>query len=324
MPNFDGGHYFLTVFAPIRTGVVEQDGASQQSHERLLRATLANIATAQQTDICAKSGKNSPFAKNKRTHLARFAVLDDVTYNGRLAKGGSSIIPQHVDRLSCPYLLFAAEFDAATADKTELDSYLSELWLTMEPELRSIFQHCVGFQNVTDSGSFIYYIKQCQIETTMPFNDYWRGAPPLKDLQVGSIPLWIAVACIGALVGFLAPWIIDYFADSIGFWTLLSSVVLTIVLGLGPVSLKLLSLYLAVMRVGNKPYPTAPDSDLKSILKSLYLQQNFTVFAIQNQGVNDVDLHKNFGAFLEKHKPGDLDNPTQQPGVISFSYGAKP
>ncbi|MCH8981127.1 hypothetical protein IH922_03805, partial [candidate division KSB1 bacterium] len=72
----------------------------------------------------ATSGKDSPFSRNKRTHLARFAVLDDVIYNGRNAtdaildairQGPSSIIPQHIDSLNCPYLLFAADFDAATA-----------------------------------------------------------------------------------------------------------------------------------------------------------------------------------------------------------------
>ncbi len=165
MPNFDGGHYFLTVLAPVKTGVAEQDGPSSRSHEQLLRKTLARLPTAQQRAISAKSGKNSPFCRNERTHFAPFAVLDDVTYNGRIATDAilnrdSRIIPQHIDRLNCPYLLFAADFDAATADEAELDSYLDELWQTMEPELRSIFQHCVGFENVSTPGSFIYYIKQ--------------------------------------------------------------------------------------------------------------------------------------------------------------------
>ena len=77
------------------------------------------------------------------------------------------------------------------------------------------------------------------------------------------------------------------------------------------------------MRTGNKPFPTAPDSDLRSVLKALYLQQKFTDFAIQNQGADDTALQTNFGAFLDEHKPGDLDNPTQQPGVISSSDGEK-
>lgn len=317
MPNFDGGHYFLTVFAPVKTGVVEQDGPSRRSHEQLLRQTLAQLPTAQQTCICAKSGKNSPFSRNKQTHLARFAVLSDVTYNGRIATdailpGSNRIIPQHIDSLNCPYLLFAADFDAATADESELDTYLDELWQTMEPELRSIFQHCVGFKNVSTSRSFIYYIKQCQVETTMPFNDYWRGTPPLKDFPVWSMLGWLAV------IGAAAPWVIDFFVGSVDWsWAikLFASVVLVV--------LALVITYLAVMREGNKPFPTAPDSDLKSVLKALYLQQQFTDFAIKNQGMDSATLHKNFGEFLDKHNPDNLDDPTQRPGVIRSGWGEK-
>ena len=311
MPNFDGGHYFLTVLAPVKTGVAEQDGPSSRSHEQLLRKSLAQLPTAQQTRICAESGKNSPFSKNKRTHLARFAVLDDVIYNGRNATdGGNRIIPQHIDSLNCPYLLFGADFDAATADEAELDSYLDELWRTMEPELRATFQHCVGFENVSTSGSFIDYIKRCQVETTMPFNDYWRGAPPLKDFPV------LLIFGLLAVIGATAPWVIDYFVGSVDWpwaYKLIASGVLVI--------LAAVITYSAVMREGNKPFPTAPDSDLRSVLKALYLQQKFTDFAKQNQGVDDATLQKNFGEFLDKHQPSDLDNPTQQPGVISFNYG---
>ena len=318
MANFDGGHYFLTVLAPVKTGVAEQDGLSSRSHEQLLRRTLARLPTAQQTPISAKSKKNSPFSRNKRTHFARFAVLHDVIYNGRnaadaLVQSDSRIVPQHIDGLNCPYLLFAADFDAATAGEAELDSYMDELWQTMEPELRAIFQHCVGFENVSTSGSFIYYIRQCQIETTMPFNDYWRGAPPLKDFPVLSMALWLAA------IGLAAPWVIDLFAASVD-WSIGYKIVASVVLGL----LALVITYWVVMRKGNKPFPTAPDSDLRSVLKALYLQQQFSDFAIQNQGVDDATLQKNFGAFLDNHHPGDLDNSTQKPGVISFSYGEKP
>ena len=313
MPNFDGGHYFLTVFAPIKTGVVEQDGPSRRSHEQLLRETLARLPTARQTRISsAKSGKNSPFCRNERTHFARFAVLDDVTYNGRLPKGPSDIDPQRIDRLNCPYLLFAAEFDAATADEADLDSYLDELWRTMEPELRAIFQHCVGFENVSAPASFIYYIKQCQIETTMPFNDYWRGAPPLKDLQLGTL---VKMFTLLAVIGLAAPWVIDFFVGSVD-WSAGYKIGASAVLFVLALVMAIVVTYSAVMRAGNKPYPTAPDSDLKSILKALHLQQQFIDFAIQNQGVNDAVLHENFGAFLNKHKPGDLDTATQKPGVI--------
>ena len=314
MPNFDGGHYFLSVLAPVKNGVSPEGGSSNRSYVQLLRDTLARIPTAQQTKFGAKHKKNSPFSRNNRTHFVRFAVLDDVTYNSRnptdaILDQKSRLKPQHVDSLNCPYLMFAADFDAATADEAELDSYLDELWQTLEPELRSIFQHCLGFENVSSSGSFIYYIKQCQLETTMPFNDYWRGAPPLQDFPVFSRLKWLLVA------GAAAPWVIDFFSSSIDWETAckVAASVAAVIISVIPAAV---IAYLAVMREGKKPFPTAPDSDLKSVLKALYLQRQFTKFAIQNQGVDDAALQSNFGKFLAKHRPGDLDKPTQKPGVV--------
>lgn len=314
MPNFDGGHYFLTVFAPVNDDVVEQDDGTRRSHGQVLRETLARLPTAQQTRESEKSEENSPFSGSKRTHLARFAVLDDVTYNGRvptdpiIGAKGNLIIPQPIDSLNCPYLLFAADFDAATADESELESYLTELWQTMEEELCSIFQHCVGFENVSTSASFIHYIKQCQVETTMPFNDYWRGAPPLKDFPLKPVFLSLAV------IGVAAPWVIALVVGSIN-WSTEFKLGASLVLFL----LAIVVTYFAIMRAGNKPFPTAPDSDLKSILKALYLQHHFTVYAIQNQGADDATLQMNFREFLNKHQPVNLDDPTQTPGVIRSS-----
>ena len=74
--------------------------------------------------------------------------------------------------------------------------------------------------------------------------------------------------------------------------------------------------YAYVMMKGGKPFPTAPDSDLRSVLKALYLQQKFVQFVSQNQGVSDADLYANFATFIGQHKPRDLDDPTQEPGVI--------
>ena len=44
-----------------------------------------------------------------------------------------------------------------------------------------------------------------------------------------------------------------------------------------------LCLYWLVMWRGPKPFPMAPNSDLRSVLKALYLQQQFTALAIKTQ-----------------------------------------
>ena len=145
MPNYDAGHYFLTVLAPIRLDSIIVDG---QSHSRrhLIREALADMPTAESTVVSVGKCTDNPFARNTRTHLARFVVLDDVVFNGRVS--GDTLIslvrrpatnpltPQKVDRLSTPFLIFVADFDAESGADDELRRHLTELWKTMQSELR--------------------------------------------------------------------------------------------------------------------------------------------------------------------------------------------
>jgi hypothetical protein len=318
MPNFDGGHYFLTTLVPVRTDRDLPAGRTVTSHLDNLLDVLSTLPTAQQTEECVTFGINSPFARNTRTHFARFAVIQDVAYNGRdpqdalktAVAGPNPVIPQPVDRLSCPFLLFSADFDAATDAPGELVSYLRGLWETMEPELVAIFGNCVGFENVTDAASFATYIQRCQVETTMSFNDYWRTSPPLTSI---SIPWLLAPAAItgGAMVLGLLAWPISVLAGhGAGIWPMIA------LFGFLGLALSLFSAYRRVMKRGSQPFPTAPDSNLPSVLKALYLQQKFTRFIIDMQGQSAERLHAGFAEFIETHKPRDLVGPTQKPGVI--------
>jgi hypothetical protein len=74
--------------------------------------------------------------------------------------------------------------------------------------------------------------------------------------------------------------------------------------------------YRMVMSRGAKPFPQAPGSDLRSVLKALYLQQKFGRFVIDHQGATPQALNRAFGEFLGDHRPTDLERPTQAPGVI--------
>src|ERR1700735_3050728 len=119
MSNYDAGHYFLTVFAPIRLDSVLIDG---QSHSRrhLIREALAAMPTGEMT--VASLVHDNPFARCTMTHFARFAVLDDLVFNGRLSgdslisriRNINPLIPQKIDRLSTPFLIFTTDFDAAS------------------------------------------------------------------------------------------------------------------------------------------------------------------------------------------------------------------
>ncbi len=324
MPTFDGGHYFLTALAPIRTGVVE-DGLAETSPVHALRKRLDLLATAEQTPDC--KGR-SPFARNTRNHFARLVIVDDVAYNGRVgrdtllatASGGNLVVAQPQDHLSRPFLLFVVDFDAASGDAGERDAYLSELWSTMGQELRDIFTFCEKFDHrVNDAASFAKYIADCQLETTMSFNDYYIDPLDLPSWPVTPFKR-AGVAAAGVLaiglVFSLLNWVTG-FAPHTGFWLTL--------LGAGALALVAAAAYWTVTIAGEKPFPAAPDSDLPTVLKSLHLQRAFTRFAIDNQmlsvatdAASAQKLHDNFAAFIDDNRPEDRKAPTQAPGVVGI------
>ncbi len=314
MPNFDGGHYFLTTLIPVRTDLVADPRSTAMitSHVHALRQTLIALPTALQTPATERIGQNSPFARNRATHFARFTVMDDVAFNGRGQRDPIKVAiagpdPQtrdKVDRLPFPYLMFVADFDAADGSPAALAAWLRDLWAVMAPELRDIFSHCQG--EVTDAESFVALITRCQIETTMPFNDYWAGAPPLQPLSLK----WVLAPIIVAALAFLLGLIGTIFVRHPGGWKTL------MVLGLVGLVVSIWLAYREIMVKGARPFPPAPGADLPGVLKALYLQQRFTGFAIDTQGKDDAALHAAFGTFLRDHKPEDAAGPTQSPGVV--------
>jgi hypothetical protein len=317
MPNIDGGHYFLTVLAPILVSdEVTADGAIECPSNSLRKLLALMPATGGPDPTLVGSATEgaliSPFARNRLNHFTRFAVIADVNYNGRINGDGlvetlrriNPALPQPMDRLSRPYLLFAAEFDPNPDGAPEPDVYLDRLWSTMEPELRAIFGHCYGFAKVRGAGDFVRYIKSCQIETTLPFNDYWTEPPPLKTMAF--VPVLAGAAVSGGLVGFAVSRIARGFTGSVLEW------MLAVIAGL---IVAVSVLLFAIRRHAAMPFPTAPDSTLPSILKALYLQNALVDFAIAHQGDPPDALNTAFGDFLGQHRPSAAE-PTQPPAVV--------
>jgi hypothetical protein len=313
MPNFDAGHYFLTVLAPLRSDPVAVAG-QRLSRRHLVKEVLGRMPTGQRTMASHGKGWDNPFARTTCTHFARFFVVDDVVFNGRVSGDTlvarvlrlNPVIPQRVDSLASPFLAFVADFDAPGGDDA-LRSYTDTLWGSMQAELVEIFQHCVGFDASGESDGFFAYIKACQIETVMPFNDYWSAPPVFPSFDLKP---YMALAILGGvllLVGVLAwqGWIV-----------LLGLLVLGIDVFLG---------VREISAAGRVPFPVspapAPGADLPTVLKALHVQRAFTRFAIEAQalragGGGDTALHEAFGAFLAAERPGDTDGPTQAPGII--------
>ena len=212
---------------------------------------------------------------------------------------------QPVDQLNVPYLLFAADFDAGPAAADWSCPYLDEIYAAMGEELRDLFRHCVGFDEVNNPESFRRYVKRCQIETTMPFNDYWIDDPKLPSL---SIPLLLAPTVLAGLAALVAgaAWLLG--GGWPWGWIALAAA--------AAVVLFILVAYRVVLWRGRRPFPTAPQSDLRSVLKALFLQPRFLRFAIAVQGKDDATIHTEFGRFLAATRPRDLEGPTQSPGVI--------
>jgi len=321
MPTFDGGHCFLTALLPIKTSeVVDQDGL-RSSPVHMVRDALAILPTARQSPVTESLPVTAPFAKCTKTHFARFAIIDDVIFNGRLASNAiidslkelDRTIPNPTDELPGPYLLMAVDFDAGT--DAELRAYLKDMWTRMGPELAPVFRHCFGYdQMAVNAEGFADYIISCQLETTMPFNDYWPSFPPLTAI---SKPLLIFNFLIPALVvGGGLYWVLSamgLIAHRHTPWLYCAEILLIALLG---IAVGLCVVYRMVMARGEQPLPMAPNSDLRSVLKALYLQRELIAFAIAMQGKSPADLTQAFGAFLQKNRVADTDNPTQKPGTI--------
>lgn len=321
MPNFDGGHYFYTGLFPVALEPVKRKDGSVTVPSHLLRETLASLPNFSQVreavDATRKTDRVSPFARCRSTHFARLAVIDDPAFNGRdpvdavgnivrglVGKGVDLAVHQPVDHLSRAWLLFAADFDAT--DELARDRWAEGLWQLMQPELKEIFGHCLEFEHVDSPETFAAYLDRGQIETTMSFNDYWiepMNAPTLSLKAIGA-----AILGPPLLLGGLVAW----WRWPIG-WGDALLILLAVLLGLG---VGFFIAYKIVMKRGAKAFPTAPHSDLKSVLKGLLLQQRFTRFAIQQQGVSPEELHAAFGDFLAEVRPENPDHPTQPPGVL--------
>lgn len=320
MPNLDGGHYFLTILIPVNSDLVDPGALAPVSHLHALKTALERLLPAQQSPVTAKESRddNSPFARSNRTHFARLFVIDDVAFNGRVPqntlvsaiKGTVLTDPQPVDHLTQPFLAFTADYDPQGKGHHEPSDYLQHLWSVMEPELRSVFQHCLQFETVKDGASFARWAAKGQLETTMPFNDYWITSPPFHSI---STRLLITLAAVPAaymvisLIGAFFAWLFDHPMNTWMTNALIGLVLTLIAIGID---------YLMIMRTGAKPLPAAPNSDLRSVLKSMHVQQHFTDFIGDYQLSSPAEVRAAFRDFVARTAPEDLDNQTQPPGVI--------
>lgn len=326
MLGLDGGHYFLTCLIPLRTGAEDGD---DRGHRRAIAETLARLPTGKQTLASAETRVPSPFSRNTLNHFARFVIVDQPAYNGRvsgntlLSIGVNPLIAQPVDRLASPFLLFAADIDAPADAPGAVRAYTDALWATMKPELTDILSHCQAFA-ATTADEFHAYLTRCQVETTMPFNDYWPDGFGAAAGKLNVTPIKIAAGLAAALALLWVPVVLasllfalfgvrSDFVSTVGAatgWGLIAIVTM-----LAVSALLAYLLYARVLRTGAKPFAAAPGGDLPSVLKALFVQQQFTRFAIEAQGLDDATLYARFAGFIDAVAP-DFSAPAQAPGDI--------
>ena len=314
MPNLDGGHYFLTTLIPLKLDPVQRPDGTFTSPSHILREALATLPTAQQSPACVEAGYSSPFSRCTRTHFVRMVVIDQPMYNGRdpgdtLVQGLRNVnllVHEPVDNLSCPYLMFCADFDARPDEADGgLASWVDGLWTKMEKELRAVFGACRGFEDVADGRALHAWLARCQIETTMSFNDYYVPMPDLHGYTLKRLGVWLAAGTV--VLSGLAWWTISAAAAS-GWWLLL---VVPVAL-----ALSLAGVLALLWRKGRRPFPAGAGTDLPSVLKSLHVQQRFALLAASLQGADAATVHARFGRFVDEVRPGETSAPTQPPGVI--------
>jgi len=325
MPTFDGGHCFLTTLLPINSqNVVMVDGL-HYSHVQLVRNALAVMPVAHQSPATVQQACNSPFARCTKTHFARIVVLDDTIFNGRMPensllvaiKGEDPTVPKAVDTLPTPYLFFTADFDAPQGTEAELRDWLRGVWTKMRADLDPVFVHCFQYSDrVKDADTFADYMIAHQIDTTMPFNDYW---PPGVDLTK-ALPtlnlLWVTFVAVvaGTAVGWGLSWVFGKLGliPAGGFWHGLEMALFSLI-GLG---VALYTAYKMVLRAGLKPFPMAPNGDLPSVLKGLHMQRELIGLVPSLQGQSDQAVFDAMGTFLNAMQLDNLQAPTQAPGTI--------
>jgi hypothetical protein len=142
MGNTSGQAYALTVMTPV---------LPERTAE--LRAYIGALP----------SGEESPLARMRTTHFARWLVLDDLVYQGP---------PQKPDHLGTAYLIFITSFDGA------LDRYLADMAALMGPEADAVWGSCVGYPGRADAAAFADYLRHNQIDTAFFFSAYPQASVP--------------------------------------------------------------------------------------------------------------------------------------------------
>lgn len=352
MPSFDAGYYQFTALLPLLPADADVSIWRWNNWSKTplasLRELLASFRSvdvpilAEEGDCLAGAARAVPFSMNHRTHFARMVVVEDVAYNG-LQHGDtllglsrillSTLLPpinqESPDHLPIAYLLIAIDFDSSDGFRSSVEAYFNELWLHMEQEWTLILRHCREFESnqYWARESFVRLLMRYEIESTFGFTNYnWmaRNARRWRHDRCDRLSLRSRDQSLdqqGLLVlGILSPLFACVIPVMIGISIALLAFRSPAFLVLGLLIVPSMLCWHLFLRSANRPWPREPKTDLKSILKSLYLQHKFLDFLLNLQSPqNNASLRRQFRSFLAEINHHDTEFPSFMPGCSQIN-----
>lgn len=102
---------------------------------------------------------DAPLDRVPRTHFARLMIIPDMP------------VPAGVrDPLDGPYLLFTANFDG------DVDSWLDELAVAIEPDAQEIWGRCIGCPQPAEGAALKAYLWRNQLDSGVVFAAYGQAS----------------------------------------------------------------------------------------------------------------------------------------------------
>jgi hypothetical protein len=147
MANQKGNKYGFTALFPIEPG---EHAAQLRDHLRALDS----------------HPNGSPLSRVPIIHMARFAIINQMPYQG---------LPAKSDTLSSAYLLFLCEFDGSSCDVL-----VQQLVQEIPNDVNLIWKHCRAFPGTDKIDRLADYFCRCQLETTLFLTD--RPTDSVEDI----------------------------------------------------------------------------------------------------------------------------------------------
>jgi hypothetical protein len=144
--------YSLTALCPLRADLPHQPSGAAALREQLSKLPRHEA---------------SPFALVPSLFTCRLFVLDDVCLQGQLGQHVRAVQRVNDDHLSSKYLVFAA--DVHLAAKSKPSTFAEELWANAQTAVWDIWQHCLGFERVTNATELTRYFEQCRVHSSLAF-----------------------------------------------------------------------------------------------------------------------------------------------------------